>query len=114
MRTIEKSYLTLVVWLFRRNKQYVKSSFVGRELLSYFLWSFDNPQVEVLCLNNEVVTIANLFLYLCNLFAWESWYDAVNKCSINATRVFKPLAEALRQLPKVDILSDAVFQDMTI
>ena len=70
--------------------------------------------MEVLGLNNEIVAIANLFLNLCNLLAWETWNDAVNECCINATRFLEPLTESVGQLPQVNILADAVLQYVTI
>ena len=88
----------------------MQSCLVSRELLCHFLRCLDDPQVEVLGLYYEVVSIAYFLLYLCYLLTGESRYDAVNKCCIDAARVLKPLAETLGQFPEVDVLAYAVFQ----
>ena len=51
----------------------METSFVCGELISYFLRSFNHPEVECLCLYNKVVAVRNLFLNLSNFLAWESW-----------------------------------------
>ena len=114
MRTIKQGDLALVVRLFRGDKENVQSGLVGGELLSNFAWSLDDPQVEVLGLDDEIVTVANFLLYLCNLLAGEARNDAVDEGSVNTAAVLKPLAEAFGQFSEVDVLADAVLQHVTV
>ena len=124
VRTIEQSNLSLMIRSLRLSNQHMQASLVSREFLTqlftrHILWSLDYPQVEYLSLNNEVVLIANLLLYLSDVLTWESRNNTVNKSSTNIVILLKPLLEALIVsseviLPKLDILAYAVLQMVTI
>ncbi len=58
VRAVEQRHLTLVVGLLGRNEEHVQAGLVGGEFLGHFLWSLDDPQVEVLGLYHQVVAIA--------------------------------------------------------
>src|SRR5574344_293215 len=114
VRTIQQCHLTLMVWSLGRNKEYMKSGFVCRELLGYLFRSLDNPQVEYFSLYDHIVGIAYLFLNIFYILARESRYYTVNKCSINAAALCEPFLKSFRQLPQVDILIDAILQMMSV
>ena len=63
----------------------MEASLVCGELIGNLLRSLNDPKVEVLCLYDEIVTIAYLLLYLLDLVAGEAWYDTVHKSGINTT-----------------------------
>lgn len=92
----------------------MQSCLVCGELLGNFLRSLDNPQVEVLCLNDEVVAIAHFLLNLSNLLAWETGNDTVYQGSIDTTALVEPLLEVCGQLPQLNVLVDAVLQYVAI
>ena len=92
----------------------MQTSFVCGELLGYFLRSLDHPQVEGLCLYNEVVAITDLLLNLLDLITWEAWNNTVYECSVNAASLLEPLLEISTKVPKFDILIDTILQYVTI
>src|SRR5574344_1266316 len=92
---VEQCHLALVVRFLRRNEEHMETSFVCGELISYFLRSFNHPEVECLCLYNKVVAVRNLFLNLRKFLTWESWNDTIHESGINATSFFKPFLESI-------------------
>jgi hypothetical protein len=70
--------------------------------------------VEGLSLYHEVVAIANLLLNLLNFIAWESRYDTVYEGSVNAASLLEPFLEVFAQVPKLDILIDAILQHVSV
>ena len=124
MRTVEQRNLTLVVWSLRLSNENVQTSLVSRELSAkllacHVLSLLDNPEVEYLSLNDEVVLVTDLLLDLSNVLAWESWYDAVNECSTNVVVLLEPLLESFVVLtevflPQLDVLTDAVLKMVTV
>ena len=124
MRTVEQGNLSLMIRCLRLSDEHVQTSLVSRELSTelftgHVLSLLDNPKVEYLSLNNEVVLVANLLLNLSNLLAWETWNDTVNEGSANVVVLLKPLLEAFVVLaevvlPQLDILADAVLQVVTV
>ena len=106
VRTVQESNFTLVVRSLRLCDEHVETSLVSREFLSEFLAShvlclLYHPEVEDLSLNNEVVLVANLVLYLYDVLTWESWYDTVNECCAYVVVFLEPLRESLSLLTEV-------------
>ena len=102
----------------------MKASLLCRELLAqlldrHILRFLDYPKVENFSLNNEVVLISNLLLYVGNFLAWESRNDTVYQCSAYIAVVCEPIFESLIVaaevfLPQFDVFVDALFQMMTV
>lgn len=53
----------------------------------------DNPEVETLGLDDEIVLVANLLLNLADGVAWESRNDTVDESSAYEAVVGEPLLE---------------------
>ncbi|MPM67753.1 hypothetical protein SDC9_114677 [bioreactor metagenome] len=114
MRAVKQGYLTFVVRSFRRYEQYVQAGFISREFFRNFLRSFDNPQVEDLCLYYQVVIILKFFFDSIDVFAGEARYDTVNQRCINTASFFKPCFEFGTEVPKFNVLVDGFFQFVTV
>ena len=59
--------------------------------------------MENLSLNNEVVLIANLLLYLSDVLTWESRNNTVNECCANVVILLEPFLEAFIVCTKVTL-----------
>ena len=124
VRTVEQCYLTLVVWLLVVGDENVQTSLVSREFFLHLLYShilslLDNPEVEALSLNYEVVLVANLLLNFLDGITWETWNDTVYESSAYVAVVGEPLLEAFVvsahvTLPKLNVLIDALLQVVAI
>ncbi len=124
VRAIEESDLTLVVRSFRLSDEYVETGLVSRELgtellACHVLRTLDNPEVENLCLYDEVILVANLVLDFYDVLAWEARNDAVNECRAYIVVFLKPLFEAFIVsaeifLPQLDVLADAVLKVVAV
>ena len=124
VRTIQQGHLTLVVRLLTLSDEHVQASLLCRELCAQVLDRhigrlLDYPEVEDLCLYNEVVCIRNLLLDVSNLLTWESGNDTVYQCSAYVVVFLYPLLESFVVcteiiLPQLDVLTDALLQMMTV
>ena len=74
----------------------METSLVSREFLAellacHILRTLDNPEMEYLGLDNEVVLVAYLVLYINDVLAWEAWHDTVDKSCADIVVLLKPL-----------------------
>ena len=124
VRTVEKSNLTLVVGSLGVGDEHLKTGLLGgklgAELLDGHVGSaLDNPEVECLALNNDVVLVAEFLLDLGNLLAGESGNDAVNEGSAYVVVGVEPVLEALVirseiLFPELDVLVDDLLEMVTV
>ena len=110
MRTVQQGYLPFVVRCFRRYEQHVQSGLVSREFGSHFLRCLNDPQVEDFGLYHHVVVILQLFLDGVDVLARKSRNDTVDQRGIYAASLFKPVFEAVAQVPEFDVLVDGFLQ----
>ena len=124
VRTVEQGHLALVVWLLAFGDEHMQAGLLcgefGTQVFDAHVgWLLDDPEVEDLCLYDEVVGIGNLLLDIGNLLAGESGNDAVNECGANVVVLLKPLLESFIVsteviLPELDVLLDALLQVMAV
>ena len=86
--------------------EYMETSLLCGELLtkrsaSHVGRTLDNPEVEDLGLDHQVVGIAGTLLQLGDVLAWEAGNDAVNEGSANVAVLVEPLLESCIVLAEV-------------
>ena len=124
VRTIEEGNLSLMIGSLALSDEYMETSLLSGELLtkgsaSHVGRTLDNPEVEDLGLDHQVVGIAGTLLQLGDVLAWEAGNDAVNEGSANVAVLVEPLLEccivlAEVILPELDVLLDAILEVMSV
>ena len=124
VRTIQQSHFPFVVRFLAGSNQDIESSLLCWELSLegidvHILGLLNHPKVECFTLHNEIVSITNLLLNLCNLLARETRNDAVNKCCTHIIIISEPLLESsiVRTkvfLPQFNVLVNALLQVMSV
>ena len=124
MRTVEQSHFAFVIGSFALDEEHVQAGLVcgefsGKLAQVHVLCCLDNPEVEDFSLYNEVVCIADLLLDVGNLFARETWYNAVNQRSANVAILGEPGLELLVVatevlFPQLNILVDTLLQVVAV
>ena len=114
MRTVEKGYLSFMIWSLAWDKEYIETGLVCRELLCDFLRSLDNPKMEDLTLDNEVILISDTLMNLVDRILRIARYYTVYESTVYSASLLKPVLEVLAKLPEFDILIYALLQFLTI
>ena len=124
VRTIEEGNLSLMIGSLALSDEYMETSLLCGELLtkgsaSHVGRTLDNPEVEDLGLDHQVVGIAGTLLQLGDVLAWEAGNDAVNEGSANVAVLVEPLLESCIVLaevilPEFDVLLDAILEVMSV
>lgn len=124
VRAIEESYLTLVVRLLALSDEDMETSLLCGELLAkilnaHVLRLLDDPEVENLSLDDEVVRIANRLLNLSDVLTGEARDNAIDERRTDVAIICEPSLERLIvsaevTLPKLDVLEDAILKMMTV
>jgi len=124
VRSVEEGHLALVVRLLVVGDDDLETSLVSREfslelLNGHVLSLLDNPEVECLGLNNEVVTVRDLLADGVNVLARESRNDTVNEGSAYVVVFLEPLFErsvvrAEVVFPEFDVFLDALIEVVSV
>ena len=114
MRTVEQSHLSFMIWSLARDKEYIQASLVCRELSSNRFWSLDHPEMEDLALYNEVVLESDTLVDLVNGVLRISRNDPVYECAVNTASLLEPCLEAFSEIPKVNVLIDALLELLAV
>ena len=113
-----------MVRLLALGDEHIQTCLIGGELGTqifdrHILRFLDNPEVENLGLNNQVVCITHFLLNSCDILAGEARNDTVYQRCANVVVFLKPLLEALVIcthifFPEFDIFADAIFQVVSV
>ena len=114
MRAVEQSHLSFMIWSVAWNEEYIQTSLVCWELCSNRFWSLVHPKMEDLALYNEVVLEADALVYLVNSVLRITWNDSVYECAVYTASLLEPCLEAFSEIPKVDVLIDALLELLAV
>jgi hypothetical protein len=104
MSTVEYADLACSVRSNVLNEFHIKSSGSQWKLFLNRTGSFNDPEVERLSLDYQLIFVSNFLVDLINIFPWKTWYDPVDEGITKSVINIHPFHKIFWKVPEIRVL----------